>query len=290
MYWNTTINHIQVLENNFNYYYYQMKRIILSALCLITGATWCNGQQQKTLKVMSYNIRIASPPSTQWGGTDLAAIAKVIKANDPDLVALQEVDAFTERSGKTVDQAKELGAMTGLHYFFAKAVDRSGGDYGVAVLSRYPIVESQAYRLPPHEGSEGEVRGLAFIVVKPFGDNKKVGFISTHLDHMSDADRTLQAEKVLEITEKHKKLPIIFGADLNMQPTNKVMEVIKRKYFMHCTDCPLTFPQVDAKVTIDYLLTNKKANKAFKVENYRTIEEPYASDHHPLMADFTLVK
>lgn len=271
--------------------------MILSALCLVTSVMWCNAQQaageqqqQKTIRVMSYNIRIASPPSTNWGGTDLAAIAKVIKANNPDLVALQEVDAFTERSGKTSDQAKELGEMTGMHYFFAKAVDRSGGDYGVAVLSRYPIEESQAYRLPPLPGSEGEVRGLAFIVVKPFGNNQKVGFISTHLDHRSDDDRRFQAEKVLEISAKHKKLPIIFGADLNMEANNKVMEVIKSKYSMHCSDCPLTFPQVNPTTTIDYLLTNKAASKRFKVENYRTIREDYASDHMPLMADFIAVK
>lgn len=271
--------------------------MILSALCLVTSVMWCNAQQaageqeqQKTIRVMSYNIRIASPPSTNWGGTDLAAIAKVIKANNPDLVALQEVDAFTERSGKTSDQAKELGEMTGMHYFFAKAVDRSGGDYGVAVLSRYPIVESEAYRLPPLPGSEGEVRGLAFIVVKPFGNNQKVGFISTHLDHKSDDDRRFQAQKVLEISAKHKKLPIILGADLNMEANNKVMEVIKSKYFMNCSDCPLTFPETNPRVTIDYLLSNKVASKRFKVENYRTIEEKYASDHLPLMADFIAVK
>lgn len=57
----------------------------------------------------------------------------------PDLVALQEVDQKTGRSSG-IDQAAELGHLTGMHWVFGKAMDYQGGGYGLAVLSRFPIL------------------------------------------------------------------------------------------------------------------------------------------------------
>lgn len=241
--------------------------------------------QQNPLKVMSYNMRIASPPSLNWNGTDLAAIARVINTHKPDLVALQEVDAYTARSGKNSHQAKELARLTGMNYFFAKAVDRSEGDYGVAVLSRFPITESYGYRLPVSPGSEGEVRGAAVIIAST--PQSPIVFVSAHFDHLSDEDRRLQAEKLLEILEPYAEYPIIVGADLNMEPNDKVMDVIREK-LVGCLRCPLTFPQDNPQRTYDYILQNKRAARKFSLTKYYAIEEDYASDHLPLVAVFML--
>src|SRR5690606_6371938 len=113
-----------------------------------------------TLKVMTYNIHIANPPSRGPGFVDINAIANVIKKEKPDLVALQEVDRFTERSGKDLDQAKAIAEQTGMHYFFAKALNRSGGEYGVAILSQEPILSSQLHSLPGADGMEAELRTI----------------------------------------------------------------------------------------------------------------------------------
>lgn len=239
----------------------------------------------RNLRVMSYNMRIASPPSMDWKGTDLLAISDVINRTKPDLVALQEVDAFTQRSGKSSHQAKELAKLTGMYYYFAKAIDRSDGDYGVAVLSRFPIIEGKGYRLPISEDSKGEIRGMALILIEALG--KEIVFASAHFDHMTDRDRLLQATKVIEILKPYSKYPIILGADLNMEPDNKVMDVMRRE-FRTCVDCPLTFPQIDPKVTIDYIMTNKLAAKQLRMVKYQTVAEDYASDHLPLIADFQL--
>ncbi|MFN2440183.1 MAG: hypothetical protein ABR503_13355 [Chitinophagaceae bacterium] len=51
------------------------------------------------LHILSYNIHHANPLSRP-GIIDLQAIAQVIKQQTPDLVALQEVDVYTNRSGK----------------------------------------------------------------------------------------------------------------------------------------------------------------------------------------------
>ncbi len=263
-------------------------RVYIFYLCLILPI-WGSGQEHPgentdaVLKVMSYNIRIASPPSKGWGHTDLQAIADVINREQPDLVALQEVDVYTERSGKTSHQAKELAGLTGMYWHFAKAVDRSGGDYGVAVLSKYPVIKASSYQLPVTEGSEGEVRGAALIFVR--AGRRKVGFMSAHLDHLSDEDRLFQVKKLNRILHRYADHPIIFGADLNMERNNPVIREMEKKVVLHCLDCQPTFPAHDPEVTLDYVMLNPAASRIFRVKDYRLVHETYASDHLPLVME-----
>lgn len=241
-----------------------------------------NTKDHNQIKIMSYNIRISHPPSKGWDETDLPATARVINEAYPDLVALQEVDVYTERSGIDVHQAKELASLTGMQYFFAKAIDRSQGSYGVAVLSRFPILEAKGYRLPVPDSTKNEIRGFAVVRVQlPCGD--EMVFCSAHLDHKSDEIRLLQVQKMKEILTQYKGYPIILGADLNMTPENQVMNAVHQTVTIDRTDFPLTFPSDDPQRTIDYVLLNDIAQKKFHVTEYFTIPEAYASDHLPLM-------
>ncbi|MBC8125022.1 MAG: tetratricopeptide repeat protein [Candidatus Kapabacteria bacterium] len=96
------------------------------------------GSKAPGIRVLCYNIHHANPPSRP-DFIDMVAIANVIKQEQPDLVALQEVDAYTTRSGKALHQAEELGRLTGMKVYFAKAIDYGGGEYGVAILSKFPM-------------------------------------------------------------------------------------------------------------------------------------------------------
>jgi len=90
------------------------------------------------LRVLTYNIHHGNPPSRP-DFIDINAIANVIKQQNPDIVSLQEIDVNTIRSGKTLDEANELGRLTGMKAYFAKGIDYGGGEYGVAVLSKLPM-------------------------------------------------------------------------------------------------------------------------------------------------------
>jgi endonuclease/exonuclease/phosphatase family metal-dependent hydrolase len=78
--------------------------------------------------------------------------------------------------------------------------------------------------------------------------------------------------------------PIIFGADLNMTPDNKVINLLKEGLTEACQNHPLTFPADKPFETIDYIMLNNLAVEKFKVISYKTINETYASDHLPLIA------
>nr|WP_121273672.1 endonuclease/exonuclease/phosphatase family protein [Pedobacter schmidteae] len=237
------------------------------------------------IKVMTYNIHIGNPPSKPAEVRDLQAIANVINSQKPDLVALQEVDVNTQRSGVNVDQAKELARLTGMNYFYAKAIDFQGGQYGDAVLSRFPILESVSYQLPVTQQLGGETRSVAMITVEKEG--YKFYFSSTHLDHLGAEDnRLLQAAELNKIVGSLSR-PLIIAGDMNAIPSSKTMALLQQQLFMGCNAaCPFTIPATAPTRTIDYIMM-RPYNK-FNIKNYNVINETYASDHLPLIAEIEL--
>ena len=115
-----------------------MKKILF----ILFWATIANGCSQKeiVLRTMTYN-------TYSGRNAGIEAIADAIRRNNPDLVALQEVERFTELNPG--DTPAILAEMTGLKYHaFIHALDiRSGGDYGNVILSKYPSLEERSFRL-----------------------------------------------------------------------------------------------------------------------------------------------
>ena len=239
-----------------------------------------------SLKVMTYNIRHASPPSTDE--IDLDAIAQVINNQSPDLVAVQEVDVNTKRSGK-IDQAQLLAKKTGMNYFFAKAIDYQGGDYGVLILSKYPIQSSKKHQLPTLAETKGEPRVLATSVVK-LPNNKTVLFACTHLDaQKNNTNRHLQMAAINDIL-KNEKIPVVIGGDFNDVPSSVTISKLDSEFTRTCTKlCGFTIPATLPTKTIDYLAFKPK--NEFVVEKHTVLfgkTERYASDHLPVLAVLSL--
>ena len=241
-----------------------------------------SASKKVTLKVMTYNIHHANPPS-RAGVIDLDAIAKVIQKQGPDLVALQEVDVHTKRSGKTVNQAEELAHKTGMYFYFAKAIDFEGGDYGVAILSKFPLSSPLTYHLPVAAGTRGEPRVLATAMVSMPG-GKKLVFACTHLDaQKSDTNRVLQINEVTNILKK-EQYEVIVGGDFNATPHGKVIDVLDQFLRRTCANnCPFTIPVLKPAKTIDFIAYSPPGK--FLTISHRVIRETYASDHLPVIAD-----
>lgn len=137
------------------------------------------------LRVMTYNIKHGEKSS-------LADIAAVITAEHPDLVALEEVDSLTGRSGH-VDQAGRLGELTGMEHAFVPALlSYDGGQYGLALLSRAPILSAERIALP----SAAEQRILALLEVDIDGEHV-LPVAVTHFGTTGAAERQQQATAAL---------------------------------------------------------------------------------------------
>jgi endonuclease/exonuclease/phosphatase family metal-dependent hydrolase len=234
-----------------------------------------------SLRVLTYNIHHANPPSTTTA-IDIMAIANVIRQQNTDLVALQEIDVNTTRSGATLNEAAELGRLTGMKYYFAKAIDYGGGEYGVAILSKYPIESANNTQLPTAEGTNGERRTLATAVIA-LPDGKKVVFASTHLDAQSaDTNRFLQINKIVELLQNEQN-PVIIGGDFNAVPGTRIINALDAAFTRTCiTSCGFTIPVNNPNKTIDFI-AYKPSNK-FDVAEHKVIDEKYASDHLPILS------
>jgi endonuclease/exonuclease/phosphatase family metal-dependent hydrolase len=233
------------------------------------------------LRVLCYNIHHCNPPS-KAGLIDVDAIAKVINDAKPDIVALQEVDVHTGRSGSGLHQAEELARKTGMQSYFAKGIDYDGGEYGVAILSKYPMEATMKYELPTAEGTNGEPRILATAVLTLPG-NEKIRFACTHLDaQKNDTNRVLQIAKINEIL-KNETMPLIIAGDFNATPDSRVINMLDTEFMRTCkTACGFTIPQVNPTKTIDYIAY--KPGNAFTVAQHKVIIESYASDHLPVFS------
>lgn len=233
------------------------------------------------LRVLCYNIHHANPPSRP-GFIDLEAIANVIKQEQPHLVALQEVDVYTGRSGKTSHQAEHLALRTGMKAYFAKAIAYDGGEYGVAILSKLPMEAMKNTSLPTAVGTGGEPRTLATAVITlPRG--KKILFASTHLDaQRQDTNRLLQINSITQVLQE-EKLPVVIAGDFNAVPSTRIIERLDDHFTRTCiTNCQFTVPQKNPTRTIDFIAYTPAA--AFSVVEHEVIDEPYASDHLPVKA------
>lgn len=237
------------------------------------------------LRVMTYNIHHANPPSRE-GVIDIEAIARVINDAQPGLVALQEVDERTTRSGVTLSQTEALGRLTGMHAYFSHSINFAGGQYGNAVLSRFPILDTMHFELPPERGSNAEVRSIGIIKVQP-DKGGPLYFASTHLDAgEEETSRLLQARKIVEIARR-LTLPLVLAGDLNTVPNSPTMALLDETFTMTCVaDCPFTFPVQNARSAIDHVMYLPA--RRFKTENIHAIPETYASDHLPVLVELKL--
>jgi endonuclease/exonuclease/phosphatase family metal-dependent hydrolase len=280
-----------------------MKHVLLTLLSIITIClASCSGtagltnsfQQSKAarqageevqLKVMSYNVHHCNPPSRP-GHIDVDAIVAAIKAEDPDLLALQEIDVHTNRSG-AFNQAAEIAGKLGMHFYFGKAIDYGGGSYGIALLSRYPMADTVVYRLPTKAETKGEPRVMATAkVVLPGGTAIRFG--NTHLDAQKEpVNRMLQMEEIVRISAS-EKLPFVLAGDFNCTPDSEEIKLLDTRFTRTCSTCEPTIPVTIPDRAIDYIAF--APGKKFQVISHQVIPERYASDHLPVVAIIRLKK
>lgn len=255
------------------------RSIIILMIALLPGVpAWAQVQGQ-IIKVLSYNIHHGENAN---GQQDIAGIANVILATNPDLVALQEVDSCTNRVQKK-DLLKELAAQTGMYIYFGKSMSHDGGSYGNGILSRYPI--EHMYTIPLPAKGEGEPRCAAVVKVKLPGDSL-LQFASTHLDHLEDpAGRMAQADKLLKHFSKDS-LPLILAGDLNAEPSSREISTLTSIFIDASEKLGPTWPADTPTQKLDYVLL--RPSSQWNVVNALVLQETVASDHRPVICELLL--
>lgn len=256
-----------------------MRQVGVLILLLLTAG--CASVEQP-VRVLVYNIHAGRDAA---GVDNLERVASLIESTRADIVLLQEVDRGTRRSGD-VDQLATLMRLTGMHGVFGKSLDYQGGDYGIAILSRWPITNDTVVPLrieppQPRAGGSKEPR-VAFVA-----DTAGITVANTHFD--ASRQDTWRAQEVEELLRNASVTqPELIGGDFNAEPDTRIharlIEAGLRDAWLACGEGhALTFPAHEPVKRIDYLFLARGATCSSA-----TVLETTASDHRPLLVNVTL--
>ncbi len=238
-----------------------MKKLIV-LIVLLLGIALDSLGQNRQLQVMSYNVR-------HCAGMDLVVdydrTASVIVQQQPDVVALQELDSMTGRSGHR-DQLDELASRTGYHPIFGAAIDFDGGQYGVGILSHEIPLSIRRIPLPGEEPRVLLVVELEDYVIA-----------CTHLD-LEEAQRMASVPLIVEEAQRWQK-PFLLAGDWNDEPGSELLELMTQ-YFTVLSSDEATYPADKPTECIDYVAVFNGRAEALETH---VIDEPEASDHRPLV-------
>ena len=233
--------------------------------------------RMKNLRVMTYNLRFSQLASAE-------RLAKRISEENPDFVALQEVDINTSRftvpdSVRLQNTIAIMAEKCGMFGFFGRTIDFAGGYYGIGILSKYPCVSMLTHNLPNPAGTEPRVL-LEGTFLLPGGTMK---FSCTHLDHKSDSARAVQARFVLEKVATGT-MPSVVAGDFNARPGSNAIELME-KSMVNLTCGNPTFPATAPVTKIDYIF----GYPASKLRLLSTeVLDTLLSDHRPIVSTFLL--
>lgn len=230
-----------------------------------------------TFTLASFNICSAHFRDGRYTEDNLARLADCINQSGADVVCLQEVDRGAARSDR-VDMPARLSDATELkHHYFIKIRDFQGGEYGTAILSRYPILESRTIHYPVIIATQGTSCGYVILDV----EGTSVTVFNTHLsveNEESNTETLCCLGDVLDETRRRDKAFICCG-DFNTNP-QKVARFIPWVELAH--NGLVTY----ADRSIDHILYHG----GIAVEHTRTMntQKDRVTDHNMVLTDVTL--
>lgn len=231
-----------------------------------------------TIRILSWNI---------WMGKYLPKIIELLKRENPDIIALQEV---VQNPDGTENTAEIIAKALGYHWVFANVMQfplsEKPLDWGEAVLSKYDIVKFEVLELstnPRHIGLMANIRV----------NDTLLHVISTHLTHTHQATSYHQQSEALSLVRLAPKDHAVIIGDFNAVPESKTIQIMRESlidadltnqptwcvYPDGCKECKLG----EVKHRLDYMLTTKDV----KASEYRAISSD-GSDHLPIAAKLVL--
>jgi endonuclease/exonuclease/phosphatase family metal-dependent hydrolase len=243
------------------------------------------------LRVMTYNIHGCV-------GADRAVnpdkIAAIIEDLDVDIVALQEVDAgHPTRTYR--NQAQMIAGVLDVEHIYFPVEQEGLRRFGLAVLSRCPIVGFDQIQLPNvypllNPRRRGALRATLETTAGP------ICLINTHLS-LFRLERRLQLTALMtgvDVTVMPANEPLVFCGDLNSGPSSETYKQVSRlltdvQTASHSGPVEATFHAKSPFFRIDHIFVSSHFTP-LKTEVRKTADTAGASDHLPLVVDLVLKK
>lgn len=247
--------------------------VMLAVLLSIPPLSGGAAEGQAALRVVAYNVKHGLGMD---GEVDLARIASVLRPFYADVITLQEIDRGAARTSG-VDQARRLAGMLGMTAHFGPFMAYDGGEYGMAVLTRLPVLAVENLRLPDGE----EPRTALDVRVAVGFEERPVSVVGVHL-YRTEEERLAQAGALSDHYQGVEH-PVILAGDFNSQRGGPVLDLLTSSGWAVAdkTGDANTFPADAPAREIDFVMY--RPEDALEVEEHYVIDEAMASDHRPLL-------
>ncbi|MDR3630400.1 MAG: endonuclease/exonuclease/phosphatase family protein [Desulfocapsaceae bacterium] len=211
---------------------------------------------------------------------NLDQIIDFIRATDPDIIGLVEVDAGSYRSGKCC-QAEIIAEQLGYtHIVESKYANNS-------IASRVPVLKMQSNALLSKEKILHHCfhyfdEGIKRLVIQV--ELEKVVFFIVHLS-LKYRHRQNQLERLHHLAMNTSK-PVIIGGDFNTFWGSRELELFLAATGLHnanTANIP-SHPSHSPRRQIDFILCSRN----LQVQNFQ-IPDIRLSDHAPLICDLSLI-
>ncbi|QSQ17561.1 endonuclease/exonuclease/phosphatase family protein [Myxococcus landrumensis] len=223
-----------------------------------------------SLTVVTFNLSFAEHV------TEAITAFKRSPLADADIIAMQEMDA------PAVDRiARELG-MTYVYYPASVQVD--GGDFGNALLSRWPITADRKLHLP-HDDPYHQRRRIAVIAtVDVHGTPVELVSVHNSTPIVGLGGRLDQAEAIIDAVDASGPLRVIAG-DFNTSDPGSQGQTVKlfskRNFQWASEGVGDTVDSVIGGLPLDYVFS-----QGLPVLERGVDRRPAGSDHHPVWVRF----
>ena len=234
--------------------------------------------QKKDLRVLSYNVRHCAG---NRDGLNLPRTARVISAQNADIVALQEVDSvFSSRSDNKY-QIKELAEATGMYGIFCSAL----AGYGIGILSKELPLSVKVVSLT----SDFEPRRMLMAEYEDYV------FASLHVGLSASARRgTGPIIKAAAESWVETGKPLIIAGDFNDDGTDDEMQGARGVLTQYLQENGFTFHSdmttptwSDGIYIIDHIISYNPIGGVEKV-SYEVVNDKVTSDHMPILGDLII--
>lgn len=259
------------------------------------------------VRMMTYNVHSFKPYGEDSNESVKQQMLQVVKNENPDIICFQEYYTRKKGSFAITDSLKRILGTS--NYYFLPS---GGNDYesmGLAIFSRYPIVDKGNISFTDHGGN-------ASIYIDIMINQKKIRVYNVHLQSISfdkqdytyldKVTQKMDAEIVpskrilgmlkaaflkrsgqVDIMKAHMKTcetPFVIAGDFNDTPASyavtQMTKSLNNSFVEEGTGLGRTYNGKFPNFQIDYI----SATKTIKVINHRIIKARL-SDHFPVRSD-----
>ncbi len=244
------------------------------------------GSRENRIRIVTYNVHACVGMD---GELSPNRIARVIAQSGANVICLQELDVFRQRSGNQ-DQAHAIAKYLEMNYEFHPAWHLEEEQFGNAILTRFPMRVIETKGLHHHKADRS--RRSALWAEIDIDERISVQIINTHLS-IYPKEQLIQAKELLEEWVQPASLlgPVVLCGDFNARPNSPTCKAFAKKLFdvesFDQNPTRSTYFSPFPVTRVDHIfVTNELQAKSTRVIDSRMAK--VASDHLPLIVDLKL--